>query len=415
MGKEELRKTALELVRNGKGILAIDESPNSIQQKFENYNISNTAENRRRFRNMLIETEGIEKYISGVILHTETFEQRNEKNNLFVDSLLSRGIMPGIKLDQGLVKIDYDDVKIKVQKKAKEMEENVPADVKSSVKNAGDKVVDFMKQHSEYAKAKVEEQERPLTEEEKAKNRVKYGDYIKRSSSDNAEERYHEQISKGLEDLEKTLASQKYKKAKFAKWRSVFTITYRTPTFEAIDKNCDVLAKYAQLCLLHELVPIVEPEILFEGQFTIEAHYRVLKYVLSLLVNKLNYYNVDLTCVLFKIGFVTDGKDRASVDKNSTTMFTQEAIMSSIPPQVPGIVFLSGGHTYEDAIDYLKMISNLDLKMNLTYSYGRALTSHAMQKWNGNDNNMEEARKAFIEDCQICSEASKQRSMVGQG
>lgn len=291
----------------------------------------------------------------------------------------------------------------------------MPENVKSSVKNAGDKVVGFMKQHSEYAKNKIEEHERPLTEEEKVKEAKKYGEFIKRSSADNAEETYHEQVTRGLEDLEKTLASKKYEKAKFAKWRSVFKITKRTPTFEAIDKNCDILAQYAKLCQLHDLVPIVEPEVLFEGNFTIEEHYRVLKYVLSLLSNKLNYHDVDLDSVLFKIGFVTSGKNKASVDKESTTRLTSEAILSTIPIKVPGIVFLSGGHTCEDAIDYLRMICGLDAEINLTFSYGRALTSNAMKKWNGNDNNVEDARKVFLQDCQVSSKASKQRNLVRKG
>lgn len=405
MEAKELRKTALKLLEANKGILAIDESPTSIQKKLDKFNVNNTSENRRRFRNLLIETNGLEKYISGVILHSETFEQRNDQNGLFIDSLKSKGIMPGIKLDLGLTDINYEDVRIKVKKTADEIQGKIPEDVMSSLRTAGTKISEFIKEHSDLVKEKIDTS---TDENEKRKEKNKYGEYVKLSSYDNAEEKYREKVSKGLSELDSTLASGKFKKANFAKWRCLFTITERTPTFESIEKNCDILAKYALLCQSHVLVPIVEPEVLFEGEFTFEDHYRIFKYILSFLVHKLNFYNVDLASVIFKIGFVTAGKLKTTVNSELTANLTNDVLLSTIPSKVPGIVFLSGGHTSKDSVDYLAEICKINSKINLSFSYGRALTDNAMKKWNGNDNNVEEARKVLLDDCKKCSEASTQ-------
>lgn len=399
MDTENLRRITLQLVEDGKGILAIDESPETIQKKFDKYKINNTPENRRIFRKCLIETDDIEKYVSGVIFHTETYFQRNESDVAFYDILKKKGILTGIKLDQGLEQIDYDDVKIKASKTAKMINEKIPSELKEGVKSAGEKLSNFLKKHTEQPEVE-------RVEEHKVEN---HGEFIKFCSSENFDDEFIEKVPKGIDELKQKLECGMFGQAQFAKWRSLFTINRCTPTFECIDRNCEILAKYAHICQEHNLVPILEPEILFNGSFSIEEHYRILKYILSLLINKLNAKNVDLNAILLKIGFVTAGSMKPPIEAHVVAEYTNDALLSILPRKIPGIVFLSGGHTSENSMKYLQMLCKLNKSVNISFSFGRALTDRTLEKWNGNDENVEEARKVFLDDCMRSAKASEQK------
>merc|ERR1711915_99181 len=164
-------------------------------------------------------------------------------------------------------------------------------------------------------------------------------------------------------------------------------------TFECIDRNCEILAKYAMICQKNNLVPIVEPEIFIEGEFTVEEHQRVFKYILSLLLNKLNGKNVDIKSVIFKIGFVANGLKKTSTSSDIVVENTNEVLESVLPLKAPGVVFLSGGHSQENSLKFLKGICEKQRTLNVTFSYGRALTNNALKEWAGNDSNIEKAQK----------------------
>ncbi|KAM0685209.1 hypothetical protein COBT_003582 [Conglomerata obtusa] len=210
-----------------------------------------------------------------------------------------------------------------------------------------------------------------------------------------------EKVSVGLEDLEKRLNRNIYRKAEFAKWRSIFSITETTPSESCIHENCSVLAQYALICQRYSIVPIVEPEILWDGKHTIEEAETIAKTVLSCLFYHLNLNEVFIPGILLKPAFVTPGKD--SIQKTTAkevAKFTYNSLASTIPVNVPGVVFLSGGHEREDALLYLDQINKIkDLhNWKLTFSYGRALTDSVLAKWEGKNKNVEDAISVFLKN-----------------
>ncbi|KAM0677965.1 hypothetical protein BDAP_001445 [Binucleata daphniae] len=219
----------------------------------------------------------------------------------------------------------------------------------------------------------------------------------------------NEQVSVGLEDLEKKLNKQIYRKAKFAKWRSVFTIGDKTPTKDCIHANCEVLAKYALICQNFDIVPIVEPEILWEGVHSIENVEKAAKNIFSCLFHYLNLHQVYIPGVLLKPAFVTSGKDsKIKSDCNTVAEKTLECLMSTVPSGLPGVVFLSGGHDEEEATTYLNLINKINKTdtWKLTFSYGRALSDCVLKTWKGKDDNIEEAAKVFKKRLDETSNAS---------
>lgn len=356
MNKKTLCEVALGLVKNGKGILAIDESPSSLEGKFQPLGIENSEENRQKYRECLITTEGLENTISGAILQEETFfQKRKNDGKLFTEILKEKGIYSGIKLDLGLENINYNDVEIQATNK---------------------------NQNS--------------------------GKYIKYHSSKNSEKEYTELISKGVESLDERLASGDFGNAHFAKWRCLFTISEFTPTYESVHKNCEILAKYASICQKYNIVPVVEPEILFSGNFSIEEHYRVFKSILSTLVQKLNEENVIMEGVLFKTGFVAPGNVAKQSSKEQVAQLTNDAFNTTLPDCVPGVVFLSGGHSYKDSVDFLSEICKIEKKRKLTYSYGRALTDNAMKEWKVSNFDFKKTQAVLRKTCEEVSKASLQ-------
>ncbi|KRH93595.1 Fructose-biphosphate aldolase [Pseudoloma neurophilia] len=354
---KKLNQVAKELVTNGKGILAIDESPGSIEKKFIKHELENTEENRRKYRECLITTPELSKTISGVILHGETFFQKRQSDGKkFVEILKESGIHPGIKLDLGLEHISYENCESRAEK-------------------IGDKT----------------------------------SKYIKFQTTHNFLETHIEKVPKGLDTLDERLKTGEFKDATFAKWRCVFSITEFTPTFEALHKNCDILAKYAAICQKYEIVPILEPEILFNGSFSIEEHFRIFKIVLSTLVTKLNKENVYMPGVIFKTGFVTSGDAAQDFDKQEVAVLTHDVFTSVLPLDVAGVVFLSGGHSYQNSVDFLEAICQMPKHLDLSFSYGRGLTDGAMTEWKTSNFDTEKTQTVFKKACEEVSSASVQK------
>ncbi len=317
MNVEVLEKTARELVPEGKGILAADESMGTIGKRFKAVGIESTEETRRAYREMLFTTEGIGEYLSGVILFEETLRQEASDGTPLPKVLENQGVIPGIKVDKSTVSM-------------------------------------------------------PLSPNEK--------------------------YTQGLDGLGDRVAEYREMGARFAKWRAVITIGEGIPTRACIEANARALALYAAFCQEHDLVPIVEPEVLIDGDHTIEQCDHVSEWTLAATFDALREHNVHLKGVLLKPNMVISGKEadrQAGVEEVARR--TVECLLRTVPAAVPGIVFLSGGQTDLQATQHLNAMNRMydDLPWELSFSYARALQQKPMEVWGGDAANAEEAQRIF--------------------
>jgi len=330
--RDELIATAAKICTPGKGILAADEGPSTIGKRLTSIKLENNRTNRRELRRLLFTSPGIEKYISGVITYEETlFEKTEDGKKQLIDYLLEKGIVVGIKVDQGT--------------------KNLP----------GTK---------------------------------------------------DETYTQGLTDLDKNCDKYYKQGARFAKWRAVLTITKNTPSAMAIEENAQTLAKYAAICQAHGLVPIVEPEILMDGKHTIEVCQYWTEKVLAACYKALNDRHVLLEGTLLKPNMVLTGQDAKVKDSPETVAkATVTALQRSVPPAMPGVVFLSGGQSEEEASVNLNAINTYAGKKpwTLTFSYGRALQKSCIETWKGKAENVEKAQAAFMTRAKANGEASMGR------
>ncbi|XP_069566023.1 fructose-bisphosphate aldolase A-like [Brachyistius frenatus] len=199
-----------------------------------------------------------------------------------------------------------------------------------------------------------------------------------------------ETTTQGLDGLYERCAQYKKDGADFAKWRCVLKITSTTPSQLAIMENANVLARYASICQMHGIVPIVEPEILPDGDHDLQRCQYVTEKVLAAVYKALSDHHVYLEGTLLKPNMVTAGH---SCPKKFTSkeiaMATVTALRRSVPPAVPGVTFLSGGQSEEEATINLNAINQcpLDRPWALTFSYGRALQASALKAWGGKKEN----------------------------
>jgi len=316
MSDVNLEQTARALVAAGKGILAADESSGTIKKRFDSIRIESTEDSRRAYREMLFGTEGVEEFISGVILYDETIRQSASDGTPFVKLLQDRGVIPGIKVDLGAKPLAF-------------------------------------------------------TPDEK--------------------------VTEGLDGLRERLAEYRELGARFTKWRAVITIGDDIPSELCIDVNAHALARYAALSQEAGLVPIVEPEVLMDGDHTIDRCEDVTRATLVEVFEALRFQRVSYPGMLLKPNMVLSGKDapdRAGVEEVARR--TVELFREVVPAEVPGIVFLSGGQSDEDATAHLSAMNELgDLPWQLSFSYGRALQAPALKTWSGKPENVEAGRKAF--------------------
>jgi|TARA_B100001750_G_C15521244_1_gene611759 fructose-bisphosphate aldolase class I len=319
MDVNKLSETAKALVAPKKGILAADESSNTIKKRFDSINVESTESNRQSYREMLFQTEGISKFISGVILFDETIRQKSSDGESLVSILSKQGILPGIKVDSGA---------------------------------------------------------KPLSGTE------------------------NETITEGLDGLRERL--QKYYElgAKFTKWRAVINIGNEEPSDYAIKTNAHALARFAALSQEANLVPIVEPEVLMDGSHSIEKCYEVTNITLREVYYELYNQKVELEGTLLKPNMVIPGKDsNDSSNPSEIAKYTVKCLMDCVPASVPGIVFLSGGQSDDEATINLHHINVIAKKLQtpweLSFSYGRGLQSAPLKTWLGNQDNILLAQKAF--------------------
>ena len=219
-----------------------------------------------------------------------------------------------------------------------------------------------------------------------------------------------EKITEGLDGLKERLIEYARLGAKFAKWRAVITIGPNIPTDKCIEANADVLAKYASLCQEQEIVPIVEPEVLMDADNTIQICKDATNRTLKALFTKLAEQNVNLEGIVLKTNMVISGKKSpVQASAQEVAKETVETFLNTVPKEIGGIVFLSGGQTPDQATENLAEINKVaGSPWQLSFSYGRALQDEALMAWAGKNENVEGAQKVFLERVKKVSEARSQ-------
>ena len=206
-----------------------------------------------------------------------------------------------------------------------------------------------------------------------------------------------EVITEGLDGLRERLAEYRGLGAKFAKWRAVIDIGQGIPSYNGIMTNAHALARYAALCQDEGIVPIVEPEVLMDGGHDIERCYSVTEWVLKTVYEQLYYQRVQLEGTVLKPNMVVPGKKstkQASADEVAEK--TVRVLKACVPSAVPGIAFLSGGQSDEEATAHLDAINRTgDMPWKVTFSYGRALQAPVQKTWGGKSENVAAAQRAF--------------------
>jgi len=209
-----------------------------------------------------------------------------------------------------------------------------------------------------------------------------------------------EKVTEGLDGLRDRIAEYYQMGARFAKWRAVITIGEGIPSRGCIEANAHGLARYAQLCQEGGLVPIVEPEVLIDGNHTLAHCYQVTEETLRTVFNQLYTQRVAFDQMILKPSMVISGKDcpnQASV--NEVADATVQCLMNSVPASVAGVAFLSGGQSNEKASAHLNAMNVKYAEQapwTLTFSYARAIQQPALEAWKGKDSNVSLAQKLLL-------------------
>ena len=320
--ENELEATILDMVQKGRGILAADESSPTIAKRFEAIDVESTEENRRVWRELLVTTDGLGEYISGIILFEETLGQKTDDGKTIPQAGWDQTIVPGIKVDKGKVPLALS-----------------PGDL----------------------------------------------------------------ITQGLDGLAERLRSYKQQGARFAKWREVYAIDNRVPTQHGIEANAEMLARYAAVCQAEGIVPIVEPEVLMDGDHDIDRHAEVTEAVQHAVFHALHRHHVALELMILKPNMVLPGKDCRRAEPDEVAAATIKILKRTVPAAVPSINFLSGGQGPEEATINLNAINQqyIDAPWQLSISYGRALQQTALQAWLGKTENVPAAQQALLKRARL--------------
>ena len=328
---DNMNDVAEAMTASGKGILAADESTGTIGKRLDQINTESTEQTRNAYRDLLFTADGLDQYISGVIMYDETFHQSSLSGSVvYPEYLASKGIIPGIKVDAGAHNL---------------------------------------------------------------------------SGSED------EKITLGLDGLDERLSEYRKLGARFAKWRAVINITELNPSDYCIKANAHALARYAALCQSNDVVPIVEPEILMDGDHDIEDSFVVTEEVLHTVFDELYTQGVQYEEMVLKPNMVLSGygaNDRAGVDEVASA--TVQCFLRSVPAAVPGIAFLSGGQSDEDATAHLNAMNQIlgdNKPWHLSFSYGRALQQPALKAWQGSDDNISNAQEALMKRAKLNSLATQ--------
>ena len=304
-----IEEIATFIVKDGKGILAADESNPTCGKRFDSIGVESTEENRRDYREMLFRSKGMKGNIGGVILFDETLRQSSKDGSLLRDLILNQGALPGIKVDKGLQPID-----------------DCPG----------------------------------------------------------------ETVTIGLDGLDERLKEYSSMGAKFTKWRAVINIGNGIPTDKCIDANMQALGEYAKCAQDNGMVPIVEPEVLMDGEHSIEDCFSATDRSLKSLFAHLEKYSVNIKGTLLKPNMVTSGKEsteQAGIEEVAKK--TLDCLVKNVPQDLPGITFLSGGQSDILATAHLDAMNKIGgFSWKLSFSYGRALQAAALKAWGGKQENV---------------------------
>jgi len=228
-------------------------------------------------------------------------------------------------------------------------------------------------------------------------------------------------VTQGIDDLDARCAKYYAQGARFAKWRAVLHIKDTigaTPSHVAIEENAQTLARYASICQSNGLVPIVEPEVLMDGDFSIEVAAAMTERVIAACYKALSDHHVMLEGTLLKPNMVRSGSDAAvQASMSDVALATVRVLQHTVPPAVPGITFLSGGMSEEDASLALNLINNAPgpRPWSLTFSYGRALQQSCLKAWMGKDENIPAAQNVLYQRAEANSLATQGQYTGGVG
>ena len=324
----KLNQIALKILENGKGILAADESTGTMTKRFDSVKVKSTPENRILFRETLFSSDGMKKYIGGVILYDETIKQKSNTGKSIPDMLLEIGSCPGIKVDTG----------------AKQLAGSL-----------------------------------------------------------------NEKITEGLDNLRDRLKEYSKLGAKFTKWRGVYNIDKDCPSKLSISSNAHALARYAALVQESDMVPIVEPEVLMEGNHSADECFNKTSEVIKKCFDELILHKVDLTGVILKPNMILAGiNSKNQISNDETARLTVKCLKESVPSEVPGIAFLSGGQSEIQATENLNLINKFNnTKFIMSYSYGRALQQSALKYWAKDTKDIDGTQKIFDHRAKMCSLAAQ--------
>jgi fructose-bisphosphate aldolase class I len=215
-------------------------------------------------------------------------------------------------------------------------------------------------------------------------------------------------ITQGLDGLAVRLRAYKKQGARFAKWREVYAIDgsandSRAPTQHGIEANAEMLARYAAVCQEEGLVPIVEPEVLMDGNHDIERHAEVTEAVQHAVFHALIRHNVVLELMILKPNMVLPGKECRRAEPEEVALATNKVLRRTVPIAMPSINFLSGGQGPEEATANLNAINQqaVNAPWQLSISYGRALQQPALQAWRGKSENIPSAQQALLKRARL--------------
>ena len=218
-----------------------------------------------------------------------------------------------------------------------------------------------------------------------------------------------EKITEGLDGLRERLKEYYKLGARFTKWRGVYSISNIFPSKLSVYSNAHALARYAALVQECEMVPIVEPEVLMDGSHSAEVCYKKTSEVIKKCFEELILNKIDLTGIILKPNMILDGnKSLNKINNEQIANLTLKCLNDSVPQEVPGIAFLSGGQSEIEATENLNMINQLN-KTNfiMTYSYGRALQQTALKHWSKDIKDTVGTQKIFNHRANLCTLASQ--------
>ena len=210
-------------------------------------------------------------------------------------------------------------------------------------------------------------------------------------------------ITQGLDGLAERLRGYREQGARFAKWREVYSLENNAPSQHGIEANAEMLARYAAVCQEEGLVPIVEPEVLMDGDHEIERHAEVTEAVQREVFHALNRHNVVLELMILKPNMVLPGKDRRRASPDEVAQATLKVLRRTVPVAMPSINFLSGGMGPEESTINLNAINQQapDALWKLSISYGRALQQPALHAWQGKTENLPAAQQALLKRARL--------------